>query len=365
MRNIFKPKKAKASSNLPAETLVSATLVDAIWRLTTLPREEFAITYGSFFTACSDLLLMAKASGFAIEEKPLDQVLTEIKRALQIKKGLLFPRGIETDDAVYMAEAFSFAVTTALGIQTVAAVLDNKAAMSGNAVWMPFRSTEPMRNGLMNARANVSGVELLYVNRLINEEGMSWLYQYEPVFNHWVLFFSDPVQSEVFQLLKLSEIKTADKTSYKTELKSNENGVEKTDKAPKEDKIVPPTAPPVSSNNPTNEMSKGAVFMHWMATAVAEKSLSMNEDDSLVHVTKDYGLYIVTPGIFEAYEKATKIPARTAQNQFQRLKINRIKKDKTNIYLAKVSGKKVGGMIISELPDGFEKVSETSEVLEL
>ena len=164
--------KDRATSAPVAKRLFSddeAAAVEALYRVTALPREEFDATYGDLLRRCWRSI--ARASGpewTALRERALKCAIA----ALKVRQAHVLPRFAAAEDSSRMAEVMSFALAACVVAERFGLVLGRAARPH----WCPITGDVPPEAPLGDADVPRS-FGALVLPRLLGAAGREWLAQ--------------------------------------------------------------------------------------------------------------------------------------------------------------------------------------------
>ena len=166
-------RKARSHAEAPGAadvfTAPERERVEALWRLTALPRAEFDATYGTMLGGFWRYAASAQGEEWAALRR---ESLACAVAALRARQARVLPRFAAAEDAARLAEVMSFALAACVVAERFAAVA-GRAAEPG---WRPLTDDVP-------ESATVGGAPLprpfgaLLLARLAGEAGLGWLGQ--------------------------------------------------------------------------------------------------------------------------------------------------------------------------------------------
>ena len=141
--------------------------VEALWRLTALPREEFAVTYEAMLARAWRWI----SSGVGDEWAALRREgLANMIAALRARQAWILPRFAPAEDAARLTEVMSFARAAVVLAERMGLVIGRAAA----AGWCPWMEDLPSSAVLQKVDVPRSYGALL-VPRLLGLEGRRWV----------------------------------------------------------------------------------------------------------------------------------------------------------------------------------------------
>ena len=170
--------------------------VDALWRLTALPGEEFDATYGGMLARCWRYVAAPEGERWTAVKS---EALTCAAAALRVRQAHVLPRFAAAEDAARLAEAMSFALA-------VAVVAERFGLLAGRATvkdWCPLIADIPA-SATLDDRTVRCCYGALLVPRLVGDTGLGWLGQEPVVLNAMAAYFG-PGPSELRAIAEEAE----------------------------------------------------------------------------------------------------------------------------------------------------------------
>ena len=146
--------------------------VEALWRLTALPREEFAVTYEAMLARAWSWVSAGVGSEWAAVRR---DALANLIAALRARQARILPRFAPAEDAARLTEVMSFALAAVVLAERLGLVIGRAAA----AGWCPWAEDVPSSAVLEEVDVPPCYGALL-VPRLIGDAGREWVAQ-EPL----------------------------------------------------------------------------------------------------------------------------------------------------------------------------------------
>ena len=143
--------------------------VDAPWRLTALPRDEFDATYGGMLVRCWRYVAAPEGECWTALKS---ESLTRAVAALRVRQAHVLPRFAAAEDAARLAEVMSFALAAAV----VAERFGQLAGRATAKTWCPLTSDVPASETLDDRPVPCCYCALL-LPRLVGAAGLVWLGQ--------------------------------------------------------------------------------------------------------------------------------------------------------------------------------------------
>ena len=340
-----------------------ARRLEAVWRLTALPREEFRATYEAMF---------ARAWAFAAGSSPecagvRAEVLNAVTAALRARQGRILPRFAAAEDSGRMAELMSFALAAAV-------LADRFGRLAGRVSergWRPWKDAVPAQAAFGDVGVPRS-FGLLLAIRFAGPEGGAWLAQEPVVVRELAAYFgAGPSELRDIADAAMAAIGVRQETSSFVDVSGNgsktaENGAEKGSGGPlssprTENRGESPArfaseAREVLESAGDGRYSAGdglagrqmetdllgdpvrrpeigteAVgwrWINWVRDGIAAGRVRVNEDGGWLH-NIDGDAFAVLPACFEAYAAETEGEWKTVKNQVTRLRRHRTRETRS------------------------------------
>jgi len=360
----------KASLNVSSQSAenVPQELLTEMWRTTGIPLTEFNMLYRPLFENAFEIVSTPPAGGWPPQFDFTKTLLKRVYSAMRIRQSYILPRNAEVESIGVLSEAFTYALVSAMVLEAVGGKISSVELDTGHLNTNPISTrgfTGTQRPRVL--KTPLRGFPLLLAGSIVPDEGMNWLYQHRIVLTDWLNYFVKPSDSVISEIASRA---------------SNEHSV------PSVGSVIVPAVEPLAevirgadsgtevtsveegadSSKSQRQPPKGWLFVAKVKSAISEKSLTYNEPGALVQVTGSGKTLLVTPGIFDWYEKETGIAAKTAQNQFVRLSIHSIKADRKNYHkghLAEDDRASFKGLLIEDWEHFWsEKISAGKLILD-
>jgi len=168
---IFGRTKTRPATTVGGDLFTAAERerVDALWRLTALPRDEFEATYGVLLGRFWRYVSAATGAAWAALRS---ESLTCAVAALRARQARVLPRFAAAEDAARLAEVMSFALAAAVVAERFGLVAGRASAPG----WCPLAADVPAAATLGDDRVPASFGALL-LPRLAGDAGLAWLAQ--------------------------------------------------------------------------------------------------------------------------------------------------------------------------------------------
>ena len=168
---IFKRTKAQSGTSVGGDLFSDRERerVDALWRLTALPRDGFEATYGVMLGRFWRYVSAPKGEAW---KAPRTESLTCAVAALRARQARVLPRFAAAEDVARLAEAMSFALAACVFGERFGLVLSRAVAPG----WCPLRRDVPASATLADG-AGLPSYGALLLARLVGDAGLDWLAQ--------------------------------------------------------------------------------------------------------------------------------------------------------------------------------------------
>ena len=157
--------------------------IEALWRLTALPRAEFDATYGAMLRGFWRYAARARGEAWTALKR---ETLVCAVAALRARQARVLPRFAAAEDAARLAEVMSFALAACVVAERFAAVAGRAAAPG----WRPLTDDVPETTRLAG-EAPPRPFGALLLARLAGEAGLGWLGQEPAALRSRAAYFGD------------------------------------------------------------------------------------------------------------------------------------------------------------------------------
>ena len=287
---------------------------------------------------------------------------------LRLRKGKIMPVGASPEQESRKEDLYTYAVFHAALLHEIGVTMDNlRIALYDRrrqflTEWRPLHedwTDHPrarhmkieFRQEPVNHRRPVSS--LMYVSRILDGEGCSWLQGDPDVYNDFLNAFGDRPCGSIHQLVAMASRISRDRGtgsgSVTTAPVSNGSdftpvsSVEVTQ--PVQETVAPLIEPEsgheagesgtgdgqkgdsgagrvVSENQDSEEAPRpGEAFRKWVESGISSATLDVNGKSAVVHVGR-VNLFLVVPGIFVTYAAGSSMDWETEQRHFLSLEIH-------------------------------------------
>ena len=324
--------------------------IEALWRLTALPRAEFDATYGAMLGGFWRFAAAARGEAWAALRR---ETLVCAVAALRARQARVLPRFAAAEDAARLAEVMSFALAACVVAERFAAVAGRAAAPG----WRPLTDDVP-------ESAEPAGAPLprpfgaLLLARLAGEAGLGWLGQEPAALRALAAYFGDG-PSELRAIAEEAErrislpLDRGPAVSAPAPLPAEEAAADRpaapepqaatTEPAPKPEPAPKRTPPPAIGGE-----GAGWEWVNWVRTGLRDGSIQVNAPGAWLHNIEGEA-YTVSPACFEAFAAGRDIAAATVRNRVVRLGRHRQRASPSgaaNVFRAVLAdGSRVKGMV--------------------
>ena len=297
--------------------------------------------------------------------------------ALRLRKGKIMPVGASPEKESKKNDLYTYAVFASALLNGLGQALDNQRLVLYDrrrnflTEWRPLHEdwTDHPKARFMkiefrqipvNIRQPISS--LMYVNRILDREGCSWLQGDQDVYNDFLNSFRDHPSGSIHQLVENAQIKAMgrDKDYGKGASATVSISTGSTEERPEEEtstvaEIIGRRAGPETGNvgaePATREERKshdeteipgvgmiseeavprmdedsdkavpGEAFRKWVETGINDSTLAVNGKSTLAHIGRT-NIFLVAPGIFERYAAENSMDWETEQRHFLSMEIH-------------------------------------------
>ena len=290
-----------------------ADAVEALYRLTALPRDEFDATYGELLRRCWRCI--AKASGpewTALRERTLKCAVA----ALKVRQAHVLPRFAAAEDSSRMAEVMSFALAACVVAERFGLVLGRAVAPD----WSPTTGDVPAEAALGDADVPRAFGALL-LPRLLGAAGHEWLGQQAEALREVAAYFGGGssdlrgIADDAAARIGLpSLVSAAGREASGGNAVSVAGGMEGEATATAAREARTPEAAP-------SDIGDGRVgwrWFNWVRAGLRDGSVRANAEGGWLHNIGG-SAFVVEPDCFEALAAAESMPPKSIRNRVVKL----------------------------------------------
>ena len=336
--------RAEAPGAADVFTAPERERVEALWRLTALPRAEFEATYGAMLGGFWRYAGSARGEAWAALRR---ETLICAVAALRARQARVLPRFAAAEDAARLAEVMSFALAACV-------VAERFAAVAGRATAPGWR---PLTDDVPESAAPVGAIPprpfgALLLARLAGEAGLGWLGQEPAALHALAAYFADGP----------SELRAiAEEAERRIGLPLDRGPPASAPAAPPAEEATadPPDAPqpqaepaePAPERTPPPAIGgegAGWEWINWVRTGLRDGSVPVNAAGAWLHNIAGEA-YAVAPACFEAFAAGRELAPATVRNRVVRLGRHRQRASPSgaaNVFRAVLAdGSRVKGMV--------------------
>ena len=310
--------RAAAPGTADVFTAPERERVEALWRLTALPRAEFEATYGAMLGGFWRWAASARGEAWAVLRR---ETLVCAVAALRARQARVLPRFAAAEDAARLAEVMSFALAACVVAERFAAVAGRAAAPG----WRPLTDDVPESAAPVGAPPPRPFGALLLA-RLAGEAGLGWLGQEPAALRALAAYFGDGP----------SELRAiAEEAERRISLPLDRGPAASAPAAPpaEEARAAPPKAPEPKDTTTEPEPKRtpppaiggegaGWEWINWVRAGLGDGSVPVNAPGAWLHNIEGEA-YVVSPACFEAFAAGRGIAAATVRHRVIRLRRHR------------------------------------------
>ena len=316
--------------------------IEALWRLTALPRAEFEATYGTMLGGFWRWAAGARGEAWAALRR---QTLACAVAALRARQARVLPRFAAAEDAARLAEVMSFALAACV-------VAERFAAVAGRATtpgWRPLTDDVPESAVPTSAPPPRPFGAMLFA-RLTGEAGLGWLGQERAALRALAAYFADG-PSELRAIAEESERRIGLPLDRGLAVFAPDPPPAEEAAADPPDLPQPQAEPAAPERTPPPAIGgegAGWEWINWVRTGLRDGSVPVNTRGAWLHNIAGEA-YVVAPACFEAFAAGRELAAATVRNRVVRLGRHRQRASPSgaaNVFRAVLAdGSRVKGMV--------------------
>ena len=340
--------RAEAAGPADVFTAPERERIEALWRLTALPRAEFEATYGAMLGGFWRYAASARGEAWAALRR---ESLACAVAALRARQARVLPRFAAAEDAARLAEVMSFALAACVVGERFAAVAGRATAPG----WRPLTDDVP-ETATPGGAPPPRPFGALLLARLAGEAGLGWLGQEPAALRALAAYFCEGP----------SELRTiAEEAERRIDLPLDRGpAASAPDSPPAEvgaaDRPDAPqsqaaTAEPEPAREPKRAPppaiggeGAGWQWINWVRAGLRDGSVPVSADGAWLHNIAGEA-YVVAPACFEAFAAGRELAAATVRNRVVRLGRHRVRASRSgaaNLFRAVLAdGSRVEGMV--------------------
>ena len=343
-------RKAGSSAEAPGAaevfTAPERERIEALWRLTALPRAEFDATYGAMLGGFWRYAASARGEEWAALKR---ETLACAIAALRVRQARVLPRFAAAEDAARLAEVMSFALAACVVAERFAAVAGRAAAPG----WRALTDDVP-ETAAPGGPAPPRPFGALLLARLAGEAGLGWLGQEPAALRALAAYFGDG-PSELRAIAEEAERRIGLPLDRGPAVPAPaappaEEGAANRPDAPQPQAATAEPAPAAGQAPPPAIGGEGAgwEWINWVRAGVRDGSVPINAAGAWLHnIAGD--AYVVAPACFEAFAAGRDLAPATVRNRVVRLGRHRSRASRSgaaNVFrVVLADGSRVEGMV--------------------
>ena len=338
--------RTEAAGAADVFTVPERERIEALWRLTALPRAEFDATYGAMLGGFWRYAARARGEAWAALKR---ETLACAVAALRARQARVLPRFAAAEDAARLAEVMSFALAAGVVAERFAAVAGRAAAPG----WRPLTDDVPESASPAGAPPPRPFGALLLA-RLAGEAGLGWLGQ-EPAALHALAAYFGDGPSELRAIACEAERRIGLALDRGPPAPAPDAPPAQEAEAERPDAPPPPAATAEPEPAPGREPppaiggeGAGWEWINWVRAGLRDGSVPVNAADAWLHNIAGEA-YVVAPACFEAFAAGRDLAPATIRNRVVRLGRHRSRASRSgaaNRFRAVLAdGSRVEGMV--------------------
>ena len=340
--------RAEAAGGADVFTAPERERIEALWRLTALPRTEFDATYGAMLGGFWRYAASARGEAWTALRR---ETLACAVAALRARQARVLPRFAAAEDAARLAEVMSFALAACVVAERFAAVAGRAAAPG----WRPLTDDVP-ESATVGGAPPPRPFGALLLARLAGDAGLGWLGQEPAALRALAAYFGDgpselrAIACEAERRIGLPLDRGPPASAAPPEEEATADGpvapepqATTTESAPKPEPAPERTPPPAIGGE-----GAGWEWINWVRAGLRDGSVAVNAEGAWLHNIAGEA-YVVTPACFEAFAAGRDLAPGTVRNRVVRLGRHRSRASPSgaaNLFRAMLAdGSRVGGMV--------------------
>ena len=334
--------RAEAAGAADVFTASERERVEALWRLTALPRAEFDATYGAMLGGFWRWAAGARGEAWAALRR---ETLTCAVAALRARQARVLPRFAAAEDAARLAEVMSFALAACVVAERFAAVAGRATAPG----WRPLTDDVP-ETAAVGAEPPPRPFGALLLARLAGEAGLGWLGQ-EPAALRAVAAYFGYGPSELRAIAEDAERRIGFPLDRGPAVSAPDPPLTEEAAAGLPNPPQPqaePAEPERTTPPAIGGEGAGWEWINWVRTGLRDGSVAINADGAWLHNIEGEA-YVVSPACFEAFAAGRDLAPATVRNRVVRLGRHRQRASPSgsaNVFRAVLGdGSRVKGMV--------------------
>ena len=336
--------RAEAPGAADVFTAPERERVEALWRLTALPRAEFEATYGAMLGGFWRWAAAARGEAWAALRR---ETLACAVAALRARQARVLPRFAAAEDAARLAEVMSFALAACVVAERFAAVAGRATAPG----WRPLTDDVP-ESATSDGAAPPRPFGALLLARLAGEAGLGWLGQEPAALRALAAYFGNG-PSELRAIAEEAErriglaLDRGPPVSVPAAPPAEEGAADRAD-TPQPQAATTEPAPERTPPPAIGGEGAGWEWINWVRTGLRDGSVAVNTPGAWLHNIAGEA-YAVAPACFEAFAAGRDLAPATVRHRVVRLRRHRSRASRSgaaNLFRAVLAdGSRVEGMM--------------------
>ena len=308
--------RSEAAGSADVFTASERERIEALWRLTALPRAEFDATYGTMLGGFWRYAGRAQGEAWAALKR---ETLVCAVAALRARQARVLPRFAAAEDAARLAEVMSFALAACVVAERFAAVVGRATAPG----WRPLTDDVPETTAIAG-EAPPRPFGALLLAGLAGEAGLGWLGQEPAALRALAAYFGDgpselraiacEAERRIGLPLDRGSTASAPEAPLAEEATAGRLDPPQPQAAPADPQPAPGPAPPPAIGGE----GAGWEWINWVRAGLRDGSLPVNAADAWLHNIAGEA-YVVAPACFEAFAARRELAPATVRNRVVRL----------------------------------------------
>ena len=338
--------RAEAAGAADVFTAPERERIEALWRLTALPRAEFDATYGAMLGGFWRYAASARGEAWVALKR---ETLACAVAALRARQARVLPRFAAAEDAARLAEVMSFALAACVVAERFAAVAGRATAPG----WRPLTDDVP-ETATPGGAPPPRPFGALLLARLAGEAGLGWLGQEPVALRALAVYFGDgpselraiaeEAERRIGLALERGPAASAPDPPAAEEAAADRPDAPQPQAATAEPEPEPGRAPPPAIGGE----GAGWEWINWVRAGLRDTSVPVNAAGAWLHNIAGEA-YVVAPACFEAFAAGRELAAATIRNRVVRLGRHRVRASRSgaaNLFRAVLAdGSRVEGMV--------------------
>ena len=335
--------RVAAPGTVDVFTVAERERIEALWRLTALPRAEFEATYGVMLGGFWRYAASTRGEAWIALRR---EALACAVAALRARQARVLPRFAAAEDAARLAEVMSFALAACVVAERFAAVA-GRATVPG---WRPLTDDVP-ESATPDGAAPPRPFGALLLARLAGEAGLGWLGQEPAALRALAAYFGDgpselrAIAEEAERRIGLALARGPAAPAPALPPPAEEGAADPSDTPqPQAEPAEPSRTPPPAIGGE----GAGWEWINWVRAGLRDGSVPVNTPGAWLHNIEGEA-YVVSPACFEAFAAGRELAPATVRNRVVRLGRHRQRASPSgsaNVFRAVLGdGSRVKGMV--------------------